>query len=135
MIRAFFLVGVAAMCCLALAETGWAAEDAKVAPVVVRCWHGIGELIGKAFEAQAEAFNATQEDVRVELLLRNGYGGTLADFQKAREAGDPPEIAVIEVHSVPVVASSGNLASIDELIRGDEDFTADDIIPATLLNL
>src|SRR5207249_12220084 len=38
-------------------------------------------------------------------------------------------------HAVPLVASYGNIASISELIRGDGQFAADDLIPATLLQL
>ena len=126
---------VAAVCCFALAEAGRAADDPKAGPVVVRFWHSISGLIGEAFEAQAEAFNATHPDVRVETALHKGYDGTRADFRAAQVAGDPPEIAVIAASAVVTIASQGNIASITELIRGDDDFDADDIIPATLHGL
>jgi sn-glycerol 3-phosphate transport system substrate-binding protein len=49
--------------------------------------------------------------------------------------GDPPEIAVIAASAVVTVASQGNIASITDLIRGDDDFDVDDVIPATLYGL
>jgi sn-glycerol 3-phosphate transport system substrate-binding protein len=135
MIRRCLYFIVAAVGFFTLADASRAADDSKAGPVVVRFWHGLGGPIGEAFQDQADAFNKTHPDIRVEISLHNGYGGTLTDFQKARAAGDPPEIAVIEVHSVSAVASYGNIASIDELIRGDDMFNADDVIPGTLLNL
>jgi sn-glycerol 3-phosphate transport system substrate-binding protein len=126
---------VAAGCCFAVADACRAADDPKSGPVVVRFWHSISGLIGQAFEAQAETFNATHPDVRVEVALHKGYDGTRTDFQKAQAAGDPPEIAVIAASAVLTMASQGNIASISELIRGDDDFDADDIIPATLYGL
>src|SRR5262245_49020576 len=116
MVRLSLYLSAAAVYCFFSTEASWAADNSKVDPVVVRFWHSISGLIGKAYEAQAEAFNATHPDVRVETALHNGYGGTLTDFRAAQTAGDPPEIAVIAASAVVTVASQGHIASITELI-------------------
>src|SRR5262249_18456314 len=79
--------------------------------------------------------NAAHPDIRVEATLHNGYEGALAAFRTARTAGDPPEITVIEVHSVPTIASYGNIAPFDDLIAGDDGFASADVIEATLHSL
>src|SRR4051794_320748 len=118
MTRASWYFILAAVSCFISAEASRAADVPKAGPDVVRISQGLEGPIGEAFQAQADAFNETHPDIRVQVVQHNGHGGTLTAFSKARAAGDPPEIAVIEAHEVPV-ASYGNMASIDELIRGD----------------
>jgi sn-glycerol 3-phosphate transport system substrate-binding protein len=111
------------------------ADDPKSGPEVVRFRFGLGGTLGEAITAQAEKFNASHPEIRVEVTIHNGYGGTLADFRAARAAGDPPEIAVLEIHAVAMVASYGNIAPFMDLIRDDQDFDSEDVIEATLFNL
>src|SRR5262245_27993172 len=112
-----------------------AADEPKAEPVVIRFWYGLGGALGEAVVSQVEKFNATHPKIRVEVSIHQGYGGTLADFRAARTAGDPPEIAVLEIHAVAMVASNGGIASFDDLVRSDDQFAPDDLIGATLLNL
>src|SRR5437588_12738240 len=86
------------------------ADDAPKSQVAVRLWFGLGGTLGESLEEQVNEFNAAQADVRVELSLHNGYAGTLADFRKTRENGDPSEIGVIENHSVAKHVSVGLVA-------------------------
>jgi len=90
-------------------------------------WHGIGGPIGAAIQDQVERFNAGQKDIRVDAALHRGYGGTLSDFRAAAAAGDPPEIAVMEVHWVVPLAAGGLTAPLDGLIADDKQFNPDDL--------
>src|SRR6476619_6569152 len=91
---------VAAMICSLAVPATIMADEAPESPVVVRLWFGLGGTLGKALKRQVDEFNAGRADVRVEFSLHNGYAGTLADFRKARAAGDAPEIAVVENRAV-----------------------------------
>jgi len=118
---------------LAVTATSLAVEAKS--PVAVRLWFGLGGTLGAALEERVNEFNAAQADVRVEFSLHNGYAGTLTDFRKARAAGDAPEIAVIEVHAVPKVASDGEIGPFDDFVRADEAFAFNDLFDATLPSL
>src|SRR5437879_4607131 len=134
MARAIRLALAAMISSLAVTAT-MLADDAPKSQVAVRLWFGLGGTLGESLEEQVNEFNAAQADVRVELSLHNGYAGTLADFRKARANGDPPEIAVIENHAVPKLASEGIIAPFDDFVRGDEGFAFQDLFDATLHNL
>jgi sn-glycerol 3-phosphate transport system substrate-binding protein len=134
MARAIRFAVAAMICSLAVTAT-MLADDVPKPPVAVRLWFGLGGTLGEAIEEQVNEFNAAQAEVRVELSLHNGYAGTLADFRKARADGNPPEIAVIENHAVPKLASEGIIAPFDDFVRGDEGFAFQDLFDATLHNL
>jgi sn-glycerol 3-phosphate transport system substrate-binding protein len=51
------------------------------------------------------------------------------------KAGDPPEIAVVEVHSVMSLAAGGQVANTSELIKADKSFNLDDVLPGMLKNV
>jgi sn-glycerol 3-phosphate transport system substrate-binding protein len=126
---------VAAIICSMAMTTTLSAVEAPKSPVAVRLWFGLGGTLGEALNERVNEFNAAQAEVRVELSLHNGYDGTLADFRKARAAGDAPEIAVIENHAVPKLASEGIVAPFDDFVRGDEGFALNDLLDATLYQL
>jgi sn-glycerol 3-phosphate transport system substrate-binding protein len=106
----------------------------KGAPTVVRLWHGLGGG-GNAIQAHAERFNALHPEIRVDVEKHGGYADTLREFRAAITNGDPPDIAVIEVHSITSLAAGRQIAPIDGLLGGDKKFAVDDLQPATLLNL
>ncbi len=114
------------------ARGAWAQESE---PVVVRMWQGIGGPIGAAVQAQADRFNAQHPAIRVEVSSHGGYYPTLKAFQAAVLAGDPPEIAVIEVHSVATLAAGGQEAALDALVAGDKQFQPDDLFEPMLFGL
>jgi ABC-type glycerol-3-phosphate transport system substrate-binding protein len=135
MARRSLTLVICALAALLDFRVSFAGEEPKSSPTVVRVWQGLGGEIGTAIQAQVDRFNAAHPDIHVEVTVRNGYSNTLKDFRDAVAAGDPPEVAVIEVHSVTTLASTGETASLDELIKRDKQFDLDDLLPATLLNL
>jgi sn-glycerol 3-phosphate transport system substrate-binding protein len=109
-------------------------DDTPESPVEIRLWQGLGGQIGSAIQAQVDRFNQAKLGVRVQVAIHNGYANTLKDFRQAIAAGDPPEVAVIEVHSLAELAAAGEIRSLQELINNDEQLAVDDLLPGALMN-
>jgi sn-glycerol 3-phosphate transport system substrate-binding protein len=104
-------------------------------PVRIQVWWGIGGPAGQAFEEQVHRFNRSQSRTAVDIILKSGYGGVERELVKALQIGGAPDIAVVEIHSIPRLAQAGGLLPFDDLIHNDRTFQPNDLLPATLMNL
>ncbi len=89
-------------------------------PVTVTFWYGIGGQLSKQIQQFVKKFNDTHPGIKVVATYQGSYSGGGAEQQKlvaAIQAGQPPDIAQIEVHSMALFASSGRLANITSLMR------------------
>ncbi|MCL6454596.1 MAG: ABC transporter substrate-binding protein [Alicyclobacillus sp.] len=89
-------------------------------PVTVTFWYGIGGQLSQQIQQMVQQFNRTHPGIHVVATYQGSYSGGGAEQQKllaALKAGDPPDIAQIEVHSMPLFASSGKLADITSLMN------------------
>ncbi len=137
MSRTIWIVSLALLFSVPLVRVGWAQEKPAQAkePTVIRLWHGLGGGLGEAIQDQADRFNKERPDVRVEVTIHGGYGATIQALRAAIKAGDPPEIAVIEVHSIVSLAAGGQVVNTSDLISGDKSFALDDVLPGMLKSL
>ena len=88
-------------------------------PVQVTFWYGLGGALGKDVQAMVDKFNATHPGIHIVATYQGSYSGGGAEQQKllaAFRAGNQPDIAQIEVHSMPVFASTGKLLDVSQMM-------------------
>lgn len=123
--------GAALLCLVSAAAFGsgipaWAASlhgvpaATKRAPVTVTMWYGLGGTLGAEFRALVNTFNRTHPDIHVVVDYEGTYTGGGPLQQKllaAIEAHSTPDLVQLEVHSMPVFASTGALQPLTAFIR------------------
>ncbi len=83
-------------------------------------WYGLGGTLGKDVQAMVAQFNRTHPDIHVEADYEGSYSDSGPLQQKllaAIVAHRPPDIAQIEVHSMPVFAATGSLRPLTSYLR------------------
>jgi sn-glycerol 3-phosphate transport system substrate-binding protein len=89
-------------------------------PVEITFWYGIGGKLSDDVQKMVKEFNDTHPDIHVTATYQGSYSGGGPEQQKllaALKAGDPPTIAQIEVHSMPVFAATGKLMDLTDFMH------------------
>jgi sn-glycerol 3-phosphate transport system substrate-binding protein len=93
--------------------------DNSKSPVVVTIWYGLGGALGTDFKNMVYHFNRTHPSIKVEADYEGSYTGGGALQQKllaAVASHTVPDLAQMEVHSLPVFASQGALQPLTPFI-------------------
>lgn len=103
---------------LALAGCSGSSAPASDGPVTLTFWHGYTEADGKVLDQIVSDFNASQSDVKIETTTKTWavIGDTLLP---ALSAGNGPEIVALPAENLPVYATKGAFASLDDFYGGD----------------
>lgn len=120
--------GVSAVTILSLAGCGQNVNSAGAnssgaggnQPVQLTFWYGLGGNLSKDVQKMVQEFNQTHPNIHVTATYQGSYSGGGAEQQKllaALKAGDPPTLAQIEVHSMPVFASTGKLIDLTSFMQ------------------
>jgi multiple sugar transport system substrate-binding protein len=94
--------------------------------VIVRYWEKWTGFEAEAMRAVVDDFNASQERIFVKMLSVSGVDQKLL---LSTAGGNPPDVAGVWTHTVPVFAEKGALTPLDGYLR-DAGITQDDYIPA-----
>lgn len=89
-------------------------------PVQISFWYGLSGTDGQLIQKMVSKFNDSQNSVHVTATFQGSYSGGGPEQQKllaALKAGNPPTIAQIEVHSMPLFASTGKLMDLTSFIN------------------
>lgn len=89
-------------------------------PVQVTFWYGLGGNLSSDVQQMVQEFNQSHSNIHVTATYQGSYSGGGAEQQKllaALKAGDPPTLAQIEVHSMPVFASTGKLIDLTSFMQ------------------
>ncbi|WP_281759666.1 ABC transporter substrate-binding protein [Alicyclobacillus hesperidum] len=89
-------------------------------PITIAFWYGVSNNLSNDIQQMVAEFNRTHPNIRVVATYEGSYSGGGEEQQKllaAIKAGDPPAIAQIEVHAMPVFAASGQLVDLTSLLR------------------
>lgn len=90
-------------------------------PTQITFWYGLSGTDGQLIQQMVKKFNDSQKSVHVTATFQGSYSGGGPEQQKllaALKAGNPPTMAQIEVHSMPLFASTGKLMDLTSFVNG-----------------
>lgn len=123
---------------LASAAAHHKAVPAHKGPAVqISFWYGIGGQLGQDVQMLVKKFNATHPGVHVTATYEGSYSGGGPEQQHllaAIRAGNAPDIAQMEVHSMPVFASAGRLLNLTRLMEKSAWDKPADFLPGMLVS-
>jgi sn-glycerol 3-phosphate transport system substrate-binding protein len=103
-------------------------------PVQIEAWHSLGTNFGgPEFEALVAEFNASQDDIFVEVVYAGEYTPALQRAQAALAAGNPPNVAMFEQTRGAGFVDAGAILALNDFIEADEEVSMDDFFARLLL--
>ncbi|MCY0902714.1 MAG: ABC transporter substrate-binding protein [Firmicutes bacterium] len=105
------------------------------APVQISFWYGIGGALSQDVQMLVSQFNKTHPGIHVTATYEGSYSGGGPEQQKllaAIRAGDAPDLAQMEVHSMPVFALAGRLLSLTDYMKSSPHDKPSDFITGML---
>ena len=126
----FFLM---VLFCLSTVFAGGAAESAVAeGPISIELWSSLSGSKAKLFDAQVETFNASQSDVKVNVIHQGGYSILRQKVAAASNAQNMPALLICDYLDVAYYAQLGLLESLDSLFSKE---LLDDFYPSMLADL
>ena len=113
------------------AECGLDEFAAAPKPVEVTMWHATNRAGAEAVEEMVRRFEASQDDVRVELIQQPGYVDSLTKYLAGLGTGDLPSIVHLEETAVQKVLDSRSTIPMQACVDADSYDTAD-FVPRAL---
>lgn len=110
------------------------AQGASGEPVEIDFWYSLSGKNGEVIEKMVNRFNASQTEVKVKASYQGDYYENHAKVMAAIAAGNPPDVTMIEIASIPAFASSGALQDLTPYVRGENGVDLNDFIPGLLGN-
>lgn len=92
----------------------------KANVVDISFWYGISNTLSDDVQKMVKQFNASHPGIHVTATFQGSYSGGGPEQQKllaAIKAGNPPDLAQIEVNSMPVFASTGKLMDLTNFMK------------------
>ncbi len=130
------LMGALIAACAAPAAPAATGESSAAAPqtqvIELEFWTLLTGNLAEALDAQVQAFNASQDRIRIVNVNQGGYNELQQKLLASIAAGNMPPITMVDYIYVPYYAQQGVFAPIDEL-ASPEDMA--DFIPALLEDL
>lgn len=104
---------------LALAGCSGTSGTDSSGPVTLTFWHGYTEADGKVLDQIVDDFNASQKDVTIKTTTKTWavIGDTLLPALSAKKG---PDIVAMPAENLPVYASKGAFAKLDDFYGSDE---------------
>lgn len=106
-------------------------------PTTITFWYGLGGQLGQVVQSMVTEFNRTHPAIQVHASFQGSYSGGGPEQQKllaAIAAGDPPDIAQLEVHSMPVFAAAGALTPLTHLMDQSHVDNPANFLPGMLVS-
>jgi multiple sugar transport system substrate-binding protein len=123
--RTWLGVGGAA---LALVATGCSGGGSDAGgPVELTFWHGYSEADGDVLEGIVDDFNASQDDITINTELKT-WASIDDTLLTALSAGEGPDIVAMPSERLPVYASKGAFAELDDFY-GDKGSNTANLVP------
>lgn len=115
----------------ALAGVGLFSGPAR-AQVEIQWWHSMGGALGEALNEVANAYNASQKEVKVVTSFKGTYPESMTAAIAAFRAGNPPHLLqVFEVGTATMMAAKGAVKPVYQLMRETKQpFDAKSYLPA-----
>lgn len=98
------------------------------AKTTITFWHDWGGEGGEVIESLVNAFNKSQQDVEVKVVLTTSLGQKL---MAAVAGGAAPDVVLLDRYTTNEFAANGALTRLDDLIKGDKLLQPSTFFPAT----
>ncbi|MDY0288699.1 MAG: ABC transporter substrate-binding protein [Sphaerochaeta sp.] len=119
----------------AVLAVGFAAGTKEVkpaGPVTIELWSSLSGSKAKVFDIQVAEYNASQSEVKVNVIHQGGYSILRQKIAAAANAKNMPTLLICDYLDVPWYSQLGLLKSLDDLLP---KATLDDYYPAMLADL
>jgi len=128
----FLLTPLLALVAAACAGGAGAPQETRPAgPVKITFWHSMNAANRDALEKLTATFNASQDEVRVELVFQGNYVDSLNKFIASVRSGDVPAILQMHDASTQLLIDSGEVTPIQDFVDR-EDYDLSDFEPRLL---
>jgi multiple sugar transport system substrate-binding protein len=104
--------------------------SSKEGLVEIEFWYGLGGKLGENVEKKIEAFNKSQNEVKVIGVAQGSYDETVQKLQAAIAAKKVPAAVLLENNPMNALAVKGTLAPLTQYIKEDAGFNPEDFIDA-----
>lgn len=126
------------------AGDGTGAEDARAAaqercptdalaevtePVAITFWHSMGAENEAVLTSLTDAYNASQERVRVELAFQGSYDETAEKYLASLRGGELPQLVQLEETRIQLMIDSGSMLPAQVCIEASEYDLSDHLQP------
>lgn len=127
---------------IALIRVGLLAATAAVlaapAPRLVRLTFyypvGVAGPLARVIDEMVAEFNKQTPDIEVVPVYSGDYDPTMQKVQTAVMAGNPPDVAVVEISEMPTLLAMNALINLDGYVRAEGRAWLQDFFPAFLQN-
>jgi sn-glycerol 3-phosphate transport system substrate-binding protein len=105
--------------------------------VNITFWYGIGNKLSDDVQKMVTEFNASHPNIHVTATYQGSYSGGGPEQQKllaALAAGNPPDLAQIEVNSMGVFANSGKLMDLTSFMNQSSVDSPDSFLSGMLVS-
>jgi sn-glycerol 3-phosphate transport system substrate-binding protein len=106
------------------------ALDSVTAPVPITFWHAMTAVNEEALAKLTNAYNASQDKVRVALINQGSYE-QLIDKYKTSSASDRPPLVQMPEYVLQLLADSDTVVPVQSCINA-EDYSLDDFLPRAI---
>jgi sn-glycerol 3-phosphate transport system substrate-binding protein len=103
-------------------------------PVTIDFWYSLSGKNGEVIKKMVDEFNHSQNEVKVQASFQGDYYTNHAKVMSAIAAGNPPDVTMIEVASIPAFANTGALEDLTPYMKGKDGIDQNDFIPGLLGN-
>ncbi len=108
-----------------------AAAEATSKPVPVTLWHSMTSANLTTITNLTTQFNASQKDVKVNLVNQNSYPDTLTAYTTALSGGTLPDLVQMETSDLQILIDSQSIVPAQSAVDA-EHYDLTDFIPSTL---
>jgi len=101
-------------------------------PVEVTFWAALGGNNGTILESFVNAYNESQNEVKVKYEFQGAYADTEQKFLATLAGGQVPDLVMLEISRIPGFANSGALLPLDDLAAGPDGIDLKDFAAGLL---
>ncbi|MCD0445365.1 ABC transporter substrate-binding protein [Glycomyces sp. A-F 0318] len=130
MTRTRIWTGAAAALALTAAVAGCSGGGEDDGPVELTFWHGYSEADGDVLEEIVADFNASHDDITIDTELKT-WDSIDDTLLTALSAGEGPGLVAMPAERLPVYASKGAFASLDDFYADEASNTAN-LVPGAV---
>jgi len=108
-----------------------AAAKASAKPVLITMWHSMTSANLTTITNLTNQFNASQNDVKVNLVKQNSYTDTLTAYTTALSGGTLPDLVQMETSDLQILIDSQSVVPAQSAVDA-EHYDLSDFIPSTV---
>jgi sn-glycerol 3-phosphate transport system substrate-binding protein len=108
-----------------------AAAKASAKPVLITMWHSMTSANLTTITNLTNQFNASQNDVKVNLVNQNSYTDTLTAYTTALSGGTLPDLVQMETSDLQILIDSQSVVPAQSAVDA-EHYDLSDFIPSTV---